>query len=134
MSRQKTQDKLQSLLANHMHKIPQAVWDRMTAQERVEELTGHSLDNCRAILDLPLEMAVMSPTVMTGKVQVVRAILTAVTKVGIESSRLRTMQDEVLGSLIDEFDREEAKAGGSLSLRSTEQSPRGGLADEKRRG
>ena len=62
MIRQRTQDKLQSLLNNHHRKISDDVWQRMDAHQRVEELTGHSLDNCRAILDLPLEMAVMSPT------------------------------------------------------------------------
>ena len=107
MIRQKTQDKLQGLLANHDRRITDDVWRRLTSAERVEELTGHSLDNCRAILDLPLEMAVMSPTVMTGKTQIIRAILNAVTRVGMESDRLRRMQDEVLGQLIDDFDMEE---------------------------
>ena len=106
--KQRIADLLQGLLpTGNMRKVPQDRWVRMDPAEKVEELTGHSLDNCRDILDLPLEMAVRSPNVMHGKVQIIRAILSAVTKVGIESSRLRQMQDELLGKLIEDFDAAE---------------------------
>ena len=63
------------------------------------------------VLDLPMTLAVTSPCVMNGKVGVIRAILTAVTKVGIESKRLQGMQQEVLGRLINDF--EEAERGSA---------------------
>lgn len=94
---------------DQQRKVPQDVWNRMEPAQRIEELTSHSLDNCRDILDLPMAMALKSPNVMSGKVQIIRAILTVVTKVGIESTRLRQMQDEVLGQLIDDFDKAERK-------------------------
>ena len=107
--RQKTQDMLQALIPNEQkRKVPNDIWARMDASQRIEELTGHSLDNCRDILDLPIEVAVKSPTVMNGKVGIIRAILQLVARVGIESNRLRQMQEEVLGKLIDDFDQEEA--------------------------
>jgi hypothetical protein len=93
--------------------VSKDVWQRMNDRERVECATGRSLDNCLDILDLPLELAVRSPTVMSGKCQVIRAVLQVVTRVGLESARLRGMQEELLGRLIDDFAEEEGK--GALS-------------------
>ena len=110
MMRQKTQDMLQAVIPNKQkRKVPTDIWARMDASQRIEELTGHSLENCRDILDLPIEVAIKSPSVMNGKVGIIRAILQVVARVGIESSRLRQMQEEVLGKLIDDFDQEEAR-------------------------
>jgi hypothetical protein len=110
MMRQKTQDMLQALIPNKQkRKVPTDIWARMDASQRIEELTGHSLDNCRDILDSPIEVAVKSPTVRNGKVGSIRAILQVVARVGLESNRLRQMQDELLGKLIDDFDTEEAR-------------------------
>jgi hypothetical protein len=52
--------------------------------ERVELLTGRSLDNCKEILDFPMEAAVLSPALMNGKCQVIRSILTAIMRVGLD--------------------------------------------------
>jgi hypothetical protein len=87
--------------------LPSDVWQRMDRAERVEYLTGSSLDNCKDILDLPLEAAIRSPTVMNGKVQVIRALLGTLTKIGLESRRLEAMQQEALSQLIDDFAAEE---------------------------
>jgi hypothetical protein len=56
-------------------------------------------------------MAVRSPTVMSGKVQVIRAILTVVSKVGLESHRLRGLQEAALAQLVDDFAAEEERSG-----------------------
>lgn len=109
--RKAAHDRLIVLYSEHRPLIPQDKWDRMDSGARVEALTGQSLDNCRAILDMPMEMAVTSPNVMSGKVQVIRALLNAVTRVGLESRRLHEMRDEVLGELIADFDKQ---VGGSL--------------------
>ena len=135
--RQRTADRFQHLIARHqMRYIPHDRWERMSPAEKIEALTGHSLDNCREILDLPIALALESPTVMTGKTQIVRAILQAVTRVGIESSRLAHIQDEVLEKLIADFDRDAAEderkargngAGGGMA-------GRGQFDDDRARG
>jgi hypothetical protein len=84
------------------HVTTPEVWASMEPAERVELLTGRSLDNCKEILDFPIEAAIVSPALMTGKVSVIRSILTAITRVGIESSRLRQMH-ELLQGIIDDF-------------------------------
>jgi hypothetical protein len=88
---------------------PRDVWQAMSDKDRVEACTGRSLDECMDILDLPMELAVTSPCVMNGKVGVIRAVLTCVTKIGLESSRLKSMQQQLLGELIDGFEAEEKK-------------------------
>jgi hypothetical protein len=80
----------------------------MDQGQRVECLTGRSLDNCKDILDFPIEAALESPTLMNGKVGVIRAILTVITKVGLDSTRLKQMQDELLTRMIDDFATETA--------------------------
>jgi hypothetical protein len=97
--------------------VPVEQWARMDHGERVEVLTGRSLDNCKDILDFPLEAAVLSPTLMAGKCQVIRAILTAITRVGLESSRLKAMQDELLQTIIDDFGGEAAGQAGQKGTR-----------------
>jgi hypothetical protein len=92
--------------------VPREQWERMDHAQRVELLTGRSLDNCKDILDFPMEAAVLSPTLMTGKIGVIWAILTAITRVGLESSRLRAMQDELLQTIIDDFGGESAGQAG----------------------
>jgi hypothetical protein len=93
--------------------VPADVWARMSERERIEAMTGRSLDECMNILELPLEAAVRSPNVMQGKVGVIRAVLGMVARVGLESARLRGIQDQLLGELIDDFrDEEEPKSGG----------------------
>ena len=78
-------------------------WSSMDNARRIEVLTGRSLDNCKEILDFPMEAAAISPTVMSGKTTVIRAILSAVTRVGLQSQRLQSMQDELLQGIIDDF-------------------------------
>jgi hypothetical protein len=114
MARQKTQDRLIALVPPATGRVTSAAeWQRMDHAERVELLTGRSLDNCKDILDFPLEAAVISPTLMNGKIGVIRAILTAITRVGLESSRLRAMQDELLQKIIDDFGGEAAGRNGA---------------------
>jgi hypothetical protein len=91
--------------------VPYDKWQRMSERERIECATGRTLDNCIDILDMPMEMAVRSPTVMSGKVQVIRAILTVVSKVGLESHRLRGLQEAALAQLVDDFAAEEERSG-----------------------
>jgi hypothetical protein len=109
--RERRADEFAALIpASKGEPVPGDVWRRMSERERIEAAAGRSLDNCMDILDLPLAMAVRSPTVMQGKVGVIRAILTCVAKVGVESARLRGMQEQLLGQLIDDF-REEERGG-----------------------
>jgi hypothetical protein len=115
MTRQRTQDEFRALVQPSKGSAVSAdVWGRMSDRERIECATGRSLDNCIDILDLPLELAVRSPTVMQGKCQVIRAVLQVVTRVGLESARLRGMQEELLGKLIDDFLSEEAQENGRV--------------------
>jgi hypothetical protein len=55
----------------------------MDHAQRVELLTGKSPDNCKEILDFPIEAAIISPALMNGKTSVIRSIRTAITRVGI---------------------------------------------------
>lgn len=102
--RKAAQDRLIQLIPPSSGRVvPADVWARMDQSQRISTLTGRSLDNCKDILDYPMEAAILSPNLMTGKCQVIRAILTCVTRVGLESRRLEQMQDELLQGMIDDF-------------------------------
>jgi hypothetical protein len=87
--------------------VDRDVWNRLSERERIETMTGRSLDNCINILDLPMELAVQSPTVMNGKVGVIRAVF----QVLVESGKRRPLPhaQEMLGELIGQFEAEAKK-------------------------
>ena len=84
------------------------VWARLTEREKIETMTGRTLDNCINILDLPMELAVQSPTVMTGKSQVIRAVLQAIVASGKGRPGLVDQQAQ-LDKLIGGFEAEKKK-------------------------
>jgi hypothetical protein len=91
--------------AGPVKRLPPDVWQRMDRAAQVEHLAGLTLDDCLRILELPMELAVESTCVMNGKVQVIRVLMHAISKVGLERHRLE--QQEALGRLIDDFAEDE---------------------------
>jgi len=88
--------------------VPADVWNRLSEREQIETMTGRSLDNCINILDLPMELAVQSPTVMTGKCQVIRAVLQAIVASG-KGRQGSERSQQMLGELIGQFETEAKK-------------------------
>jgi hypothetical protein len=88
--------------------VPADVWNRLSEREQIETMTGRSLDNCINILDLPMELAVQSPTVMTGKCQVIRAVLQAIVASG-KGRQGSERSQQMLGELIGQFETAAAK-------------------------
>lgn len=74
-------------------------WKALAPAQRVEQLLGMSLDDCYELLQWPLVEAARNPSVMSAKIQVIRAILNATVKMGLADKRLEVEREKILADL-----------------------------------
>jgi hypothetical protein len=86
-------------------KVPNEVWRTMTTEERLISLSQRSLDECKEILDAPIDLVAPHPALLGGKVQVIRAILMTCTKLGVEASRSTTERERILSEMARDLRR-----------------------------
>jgi hypothetical protein len=77
--------------------IPRDQWNVMSTAERLVALAQRSLDECLEILEEPIDYD--NAVLMNAKVQVTRAILHTLTRLGVEASRASGERERILGEM-----------------------------------
>ena len=80
-------------------------WNAMEPKERLQTLLGMTLDRCYQWL--AHEPGALNPTQMNMQIQVMRAVLHTVTKLGIEDRRLESQRQNLLDEMTAALDAAE---------------------------
>ena len=88
-------------------------YQALDTRERIERLTGFSLDRCEHILIQPLDLILEqrnAALLLNAQVQCIRAILATVVKAGAHNNRLTAERERIIGEMHKrEFGEKKAK-------------------------
>lgn len=93
--------------------IPFVEWRDMPTEQRLTRLLGMSTDRCLDWLSVDPRVDEMSAGQISAQIQVIRAVLHTCVKLGIESKRLESVREKVLGDLLEGLDRRAEERDGS---------------------